>query len=404
MVFSAREALEVSLLIGVFAAYLAQTDNRRQLLRVWMGIALAVIASAAAGWAIILTVGGLSGTLEGIFKGTAQWAAAGVLTYVLWQIRKETGPESVSTPTRPQFPLRSGLILAIAALPFFAVFRKGTETLLYLVAASNTSPGPTVALEAIMGFGAAATAGYLVYRSLDLRILFKATKVALLIFAAGMVAKATFDFQAAGILTPTISAWDTSRFLVDTQGIGSVLRALIGYSATPSLLQVILWLGYVGVVVSLYVNLGGKGGSGNGERYLSVPGPGYRHPLYRVLRWPPLTLLVPSMMGIALAFLLIAALFVIDIGPFNNQGMLSWGPFVSVENGNNLFNFAMWILWLPLLSIGTMMLGRVWCGNLCPLRLATDAARGIADRVTGKGVSPARVAPAWSRVAEAGCA
>jgi len=43
----------------------------------------------------------------------------------------------------------------------------------------------------------------------------------------------------------------------------------------------------------------------------------------------------------------------------------------------------MWILWLPLLSVGTVLLGRIWCGNFCPLRLVTDVARSLADRLTG---------------------
>ncbi len=60
LVISARETLEASLLIGIFVAYLTQTNNRHHLPKVWGGIALAAIASALVGGALILILGELT--------------------------------------------------------------------------------------------------------------------------------------------------------------------------------------------------------------------------------------------------------------------------------------------------------------------------------------------------------
>ena len=67
------------------------------------------------------------------------------------------------------------------------------------------------------------------------------------------------------------------------------------------------------------------------------------------------------------------------------------GPFSSGGDQNNLFEFVLWVLWLPLLSVVTLLAARIWCGNLCPLRLVTDTARSLADRLgLGKGSATTR--------------
>ncbi|MBI4336878.1 MAG: FTR1 family protein [Chloroflexi bacterium] len=389
LLVTARETLEASLVIGILLAYLAQTKNRHYFPSVWLGVGLAVAASGLLGTALFLTIGGLAGRPEEVFEGVVMWAAAGVLTYVLWWMGKQGRNMAKSLQGEARAALGKGSTLAITTLAFLAVFREGAETVLYLSAIASSSGGPGVITGAATGFGIAALAGYVVYkggsRYLDLRVFFRVTTIILLVFAAGLVGKATLAFQAAGIFPGTIAVWDTSHLLSETVGVGAVLGVLVGYTATPSLLQVIFWLGYVALVVALYVDLGGRPREGRYEEPFSPIGSGYQHILYRVLRWPRLTTLVPALMGLTLVLLLAVALFGIDVGPFNNQGMLRWGPFLGEENENNLFNFVMWIAWLPLLSLGTVLLGRLWCGNLCPLRLVTDWARVPVERLTRKG-------------------
>ncbi len=203
-----------------------------------------------------------------------------------------------------------------------------------------------------------------------------------------MVGRATLAFQAAGIFPGTISVWDTSTLLAETYGLGAVLRTLVGYTSSPSLLQVIFWLGYVGLVGALYLDLGnGSRVDLNKESFSSI-GKSCETPLYRTIRWPRLTVLMPMLMGVLLIGLLIVAFAKVDIGPFNNEGMVRWGPFSGGENENKFFNFVMWIVWLPLLSIVTVLVGRLWCGNLCPLRTASDWARSLNDRLTRKKPPP----------------
>lgn len=388
LVITARETLEASLLIGIILAYLAHTNNRRHFRSVWLGVGLASLASILLAAGIIVTLGRLSGLLEEVFEGVVMVAAAGVLTYVILWMGRQLRQLRTSLQAQVQAALDRRSAAALASLAFLAVFREGAEAALYLSAIFSTDPGVGNFVGAGVGFGGAIAAGYMVYtgsRLLNISTFFKATTIVLILFAAGLVGQAALAFQAAGIFPGTITLWDTSRFIPDASIQGTVLRTLIGYTATPSLLQAIFYLGYIALVVSLYTDLGARPRLGMYEEPFTPIGATYSHALYRLIRWPHITTILSALLGVVLVGLLVVALGRIDVGPFNNQGPLRWGPFQGLENENNLFNFLMWIIWLPLLSVVTILLGRVWCGNLCPLRLVTDGARDLADRLRGRG-------------------
>ncbi|MBI4234567.1 MAG: FTR1 family protein [Chloroflexi bacterium] len=385
-----RETLEASLLVGMLLAYLAHTGNRGQFKAVWLGSLAAALLSVLIAAAVLLTIGSLKGTAEEVLEGSVMLAAAGVLTYVVVWLHRQGRELNRSLQSSLAAALRSGSSGPVALLSFLAVFREGAETALYLSAMAAASPGAGTWIGAGTGFGAAVGVGYLVYRGsrvLNLRTFFRLTTIVLVLFGAGLVGQATLVFQAAGLFPGTISVGDFSHILPDTSTLGSVLHTLVGYSATPSLLQVILWAGYITVILALFLDVGSKETRTlYGEPFRPL-GASYHHRLYRLLRWPRLPTMAPLAMGVVLVGLLAVAALSLKVGPFDNQGPLRLGPFQNPENGNNLFNFVMWVLWLPLLSISAVLVGRLWCGNLCPLRLATDTARSLADRVAGRSTS-----------------
>ena len=393
LVITARETLEATLLLGLVLAALRRGGGRDFGTAVWAGATLALAASAVLATVLILAFGGLHGTAAEASESTLMWAAAALLTYVLWWLRRHARELGRALAADAERALaRSGL--AVAGVVFLAVFREGAETALYLTAAAGNSGGTPVAAGAALGFGATAATGWLAYaggmRTVDPRRFFAVTEAVLLVFAAGLVARATLGFQAVGIFPGTITVWNTGGLLSDTSPAGSVLRSLTGYTAAPTLLQLVLWLGFLALVAA--VRNGGDARSVADGAWRSAPiGSGYSDRLYLLLRAPLLTLVARAAMGLLLAPLLAVALLRLDVGPFDNEGPLRVGPFAGGgENENNLFNFALWVLWLPLLTVATLFLGRVWCGSLCPLRLATDAARALADRLGFRGAGTSR--------------
>lgn len=386
-IITARESLEVSLLIGILLSSLARTNSRAHERSVWLGALAAGFLSVLLAATILLTIGSLEGSTQEALEGLVMLVAAAVLTYVLQWMRHQGRALHNSMESSLATALSTGSSGAVALLSFLAVFREGVETALYLSALAAGTTGASIWLGAAGGFALAIAVGYGAYRGsrvLNPRTFFNVTSIVLTIFGAGLVGQATLALQSVGIFPGTIAVWDTSPFLSDTSTLGSILHTLVGYSATPSLLQVIFWAGYLLLVLSLFRDTGDpKTSTLNGEPFHPI-GADYHHPLYSVLRRPIVSTLIPATMGAILLALMSVALLNLNIGPFDNQGSLHLGPFQSTEDGNNLFNFAVWVVWLPLLSVGTMLVGRLWCGSLCPLRLVTESTRRLADRMMGK--------------------
>ena len=377
-----RETCEASLLVSVVLALVTQENNPKLRRAVWTGVAIAAVASVLLGIGLVTTVGALDGKAKELVEGLVMAVASMILTYVLWWMAMRGREVSSGVGAQVQAALGAGSAVSLLVLVFLTVFREGAETVLYLAAVTTTNSAGSVAVGCGIGLALGVSLGYGVYhagtRFLDLRRFFKVTTILLTVFAAGLVGRATMALQAGGLLPGTISVWDTGRVLPDNTPVGAALSALVGYTSRPSLLQVIFVLGYLALVLTLYADT-------SSNRFRAI-GSDYTHPLYRLIRNRRVLRLLPMVMGVLFLVLLAVALLPLGVGPFNNQGRLRLGPFSSGESDNNLFGFVLWVLWLPLLSVVTLVAARIWCGNLCPLRLVTDAARSLADRLgLGKG-------------------
>ena len=49
------------------------------------------------------------------------------------------------------------------------------------------------------------------------------------------------------------TAFDISATVPDDSGLGAILRGLVGYSAAPTTLELVAWLGYLVIVGALYL-------------------------------------------------------------------------------------------------------------------------------------------------------
>lgn len=387
LVITIRETFEASLLVSVVLALLTKENGRRLRRAVWAGVVIAAAASVLLGVVLVASVGALHGKAQDLVEGVVMALAVCVLTYVLLWMGKRSREVSNVMRVQASTALGTGSALALLLLVFLTVFREGAETVLYLGAATATSSAHEVAAGGGLGLAAGISGGYAVYhggtRFLDLRRFFMATTILLIVFAAGLTGRATLALQSSGVLPGTISVWDTSRLLPDNSPGGAALSALAGYTARPSLLQIIFMLGFLALVLTLTADISGAG--------FAPIGRDYAHPLYRMIRNRRVMRLLPIAMALVFAVLLAVALLPAGFGPFTNHGPLRAGPFRAGEDDNNLFEFVMWVVWLPLLSVVTLVAARIWCGNLCPLRLVTDATRSLADRLgLGRGSVTAR--------------
>jgi high-affinity iron transporter len=258
-----REGVEAALIVSIILAYLAKTGNRRHFPRVFLGVGLAVALSVGAGAGLWLTVGGFEEPYEQLFEAITMLVAAGVVTWMLFWMRRQSMSVKGELQAAVDRALDDGSATAIAVLAFVAVIREGIETALFLVGqmASAESGASWVVVGAVVGLVIAVLIGVGFYqgsRRLNLATFFRYTGIVLVFIAAGLVSKATHELIEIGVITfGTQPVFDLGGVLPsDSEGgnvIGQFLRAMFGYAAAPELTTFVVWLTYVVVVLALYL-------------------------------------------------------------------------------------------------------------------------------------------------------
>ena len=260
-----REGVEAALIVAIICAYLARTGNRRHIPKVLAGAGLAIALSAVLGIAIYATVGSFEEPYEQLFEAATLILAAGVVTWMLFWMRRQAASVKGELQAKVDRALNDGSAVALAFLAFVAVIREGVETSLFLVgqAASTSAEGGAiwVLVGAIVGLLIAAVLGVGLYhgsRRLNLSTFFRWTGVALVFIAAGLLSHAVHELIEIGVITVgTQTLFDLSTVLPhDPDGgslLGQFLAALFGYTSTPEVATFAVWLTYIVVVLALFL-------------------------------------------------------------------------------------------------------------------------------------------------------
>lgn len=261
-----REGVEAALIVSIILAYLARTGNTRHFGRIWLGSGVAIALSVAVGVVLFVTIGSLTAPAEQYFEGSAMLLAAGVVTWMLFWMRRTSANIRGELHSGIDRALTEGSLWGLSVLAFTAVVREGIETSLFLLgqvtAASDAETGAASTLVgALLGLLVATILGYGLYRGarvLNLATFFRWTGIALVFIAAGLVSYAMHEFIEAGLIGfGTATAFDISGVLPHSADggslLGQMLRAIFGYTATPEWTTLIAWLGYLAAVLFRYL-------------------------------------------------------------------------------------------------------------------------------------------------------
>jgi len=267
-VLTFREGLEAALIIAIVLTYLRRTGRMALAGQVWLGAGLAVALTAVFVVALQALGAEFEDPAEAIFEGfVSVLAVLMVTTMTFWMARQgraikgslehevDEAAGAASVGARPEGGLmrRWGL----AGVAFLAVGREGVETGLFLAAAAFASSEVETLVGGVIGLVIAVAVAWAVYVAglrLNLRLFFRVSGVLLVFFGAAMLRHAIHEFEEVGFITPLVDhVWDTSAWLPDGEGAGAVLSALVGYSASPSLTQVLAYVAYFVAVVAALI-------------------------------------------------------------------------------------------------------------------------------------------------------
>ena len=252
-----REGLEAALIVGIVAAYLVKIGRRDALPRIWVGVGAAIGLSVAIGLAVTLTIEKLPLVLQETLEGLAAVIAVGVLTWMLFWMRRQGRALKGELEHGVDAALSEGGTFALVALAFVAVIREGVETVLFLIPIlSFNGTGIDIVLGGFLGLAVAVATGWAIFVAgvrINLRRFFTITGTILIFVSAGLVAFAIAEFGEAGFFANSGVAFNLNGVLPDSSPLGNVLRGLFGYRSAPTPLEAIGYFAYLIPVLILFV-------------------------------------------------------------------------------------------------------------------------------------------------------
>jgi high-affinity iron transporter len=260
---SLREGLEAALIIGIVLGAVSKIRRKDLSPAVWLGALSAVAVSILT--AIVLTSFGMSleDPGEAIFEGITMIIAAGILTWMIFWMSKQSRFLKSELESGVNKAVASTGKLAVFWLAFVAVVREGVELAIFVTAAFFASNPDTIRSDVvqtlagvILGLGTAALLAWTLFATtvrLDLRKFFQVTGFLLILFAAGLFAHGVHEFTEVGWLPTVVEhVWNVDSIISESSLVGQLLQALFGYNSSPTLTEVIAYFGYIAVVAFLW--------------------------------------------------------------------------------------------------------------------------------------------------------
>ena len=246
-----REGIEASMIAAILAAYLTKIGQRHAIRYVLAGMGSAVILAGILGAGIYAAVHNWADTrAQTIFESFTYLLAAGLLIYMaLWMGRHA---RSLSSELRSQADgaLSSGERRCFFLIAFQATLREGIEAAVFTLAIVFGPAGKGALIGAAVGLLVAAVVAFAIFKlgkAINVKLFFSVIGQILIVFGAGLFADAISGFQDLGWLSFLDQPmWNSSGAIADSSTLGDLLHSFLGYSASPTPLQLLGWVAYLG--------------------------------------------------------------------------------------------------------------------------------------------------------------
>lgn len=269
-----REGLEAALIVGIIATYLAQTGRRAWMPAVWSGVLLAAAVALFSGAALQLVAADFPQKTQELIEAIIGLIAVVILTSMVFWMRKAARSIKAELHSQIETAFASDTIgWALVGMAFLAVAREGLESVFFLLAIFQQSPGYRAPLGALLGLLISIAVGYGIFRGglrLNLAKFFRWTGLFILFVAAGILAGSLRNLHEAGVWNSLQGVvWDMSQVLPVSSVPGTVLSGLLGYHDAPTLGEVLIWAGYLLITLFLFLRPApsGQGTAATGKKH-----------------------------------------------------------------------------------------------------------------------------------------
>ena len=260
-----REALEAALIVAIMVTYLKKVGKSELARYAYLGSLAAVVISLVLGVGIQMVYGGMNKVTAEFFEGVTSLTAVAVLTYMIFWMTKHSKNIRGELEEKLDIAVSQGELYSIVSLAFVAVFREGLETVLFLTTTFVQDAAGTI-LGVIAGTAIVLVLAVLLMEGtyqLDIKKFFGYTSILLIVFSAGLAGYGVhelieagenlgYDFGVMGQkpydLNPPVNPDGTYPMLHEKGGVGSIMKALVGYDGNPEWLRIIVYLGYWAII------------------------------------------------------------------------------------------------------------------------------------------------------------
>ena len=260
LVIFLREGVEASMIVAILLAYLNRIGRRDHFRDVFIGVGAALLLAAAGGFVAYETIRSYDGSrVQTVFETATFLVAAAVLTYMTFWMRNHARSLSKELRKKTDAALDGRARWGLGLLAFQAVGREGLETVVFMLAIVFSTSTSGALTGAIIGLAGAVAIAFVLYRlghKLNLARFFTIVGVLLMVFAAGLLADAVENLQQLGWLPVLdVPMWHSARLLSENSSVGDVLHSFFGYSDAPTPLQLLIYLGYLALVIVTYLGV-----------------------------------------------------------------------------------------------------------------------------------------------------
>jgi high-affinity iron transporter len=246
-----REGLEITLVVSILVAYLVKADRRRQLVPMWIGVAVAVVVAVLFGAVLTYTETTLLADSRSreLFDAITSVVAVVLVTWMIFWMRRTSRRLKGELTGRLETAIGVGT-LAVAGIAFVSVIREGLETTLLFYAAAQGATSTVTPLVAISaGVLTAVLIGLALYAGavrVNLSKFFTISGVLLIFVAAGIFKYGTHDFQEARVLPGIdVHAFDISGVLDPNSWYGATIAGMLNITAVPTVLEMLAYVLYL---------------------------------------------------------------------------------------------------------------------------------------------------------------
>lgn len=228
-----REGLEALLVVAALLTLVRKSESKSGRTWVWLGVSgglfVSVVLAVLVKWVFS---SGAFGQNNFLIAGWTGVIAAAMLVYMSYWLhsKSQIADWQKYLQSKTQMALSTGKLVSLGALSFLAVFREGTETVLFILGMVNQIRGQDLILGLLLGIGVLVVLAYIMLvigKRLPMRPFFLVSSLIVFYLSVKFTGLGIHSLQLAGVIPSTTVTVPSIDFLALYPSLQSMVPQLL---------------------------------------------------------------------------------------------------------------------------------------------------------------------------------